>query len=875
MDKARIIRLSADGPDGSVLLLSGEVSLAEGQSESWETITRVVKFDDSYYGEVEITKGMLLQMVRNFQANVYGQDIAVDIAHNPSNGAGGFIRELAVENGKLRGRIEWTDFGVESVTKKGYRYFSAEYHENYKDPESSKKHGALLQGAALTTRPRVKFLDPIDPKRLQLSLDGEEDGRPISVSPRIIQKLSDEVTTMWKELIKQLQAQLAKFKLAEPVVATLSGQFEGALKGITDEAQAKILLSAFSGMGEQLSTQLADNGTDGAAIKLDFSGLQQALSGMPGAGGLSKDEVLKLMADQQAEEARKLAESEELRTANVKRFTDAINTQDGFTDGLKKQLCEGVEDLITAEMSEPQIKALADNQIRLGNQMSAASKLAGLGWEPPGVGGSVHIQGGDSNAIKQLQEHADQRLGITKLPDSRRYAATDGTLQEENKALAEQVLAEFDRQNARRLHDESVRLAAGDGNVSDVVLPAAFERTVIREALYQLRGTLLVDVGTAPFGAVIEIPYSYRDTTGAGADAVRRYEGQGIQRAGVKQTTCEARPIPQKLSFLVSDELRYLMQAGRINWDAVSENRNNASRIIAEDTDMLLHNELLNAADEYAAATVSSENIAGGFDGAKTIFPLAQFPVVRPRKAFDLQGNQVGSTLNPITVTYDSVAREEYDGSGTQAAGIYYVMNYNHGEISFVDEVGAIIAPANGLACIVSYSYSTNVYKFDTDLGSLTQKAKWDDFLFRFGLRKNVIQDDRFYQCNFAAMSGNVMTQIEQAETFGANFAKPGTDLASNGDLGRIKDVAGFRTSAPGISLGDQRLVMGQRGTTRLRMVKPWSMGELENERNAQGLFTGEKQAYGDQFIVVKTPEPLQRAHTSMVLYSATTRVVR
>ncbi len=41
------------------------------------------------------------------------------------------------------------------------------------------------------------------------------------------------------------------------------------------------------------------------------------------------------------------------------------------------------------------------------------------------------------------------------------------------------------------------------------------------------------------------------------------------------------------------------------------------------------------------------------------------------------------------------------------------------------------------------------------------------------------------------------------------------------------------------------------------------------------GLFTGEKQAYGDQFIVVKTPEPLQRAHTSMVLYSATTRVVR
>jgi len=861
MNRSRRIQLEDVNPSASVRFLAGlHVSLEEGKTSSIVTIIRTGSFNHPKYGRFDVTRELLEQMVGNFEARTYGQDIFIDVAHKPEDGAAGEIKRLFVEGNRLRALVEWTEYGIKAIQKRGFRYLSADYWENWQDNEEGNKHGALLAGAGLVTRPHIKRMEPVQ-------LAESSDGIPYVMHPQLSDKLLQEARTEMNKHLKKLREQLEAKKLSEKVITAILNVAEAQMKslGEDDEAMAAV------------ATQLAEAGdTVAEQIAAGNSEISITLNQAHGNGKtLTEADIKRILAEQKDAEAKALADANTQRDANLKILTEAIGGQEAFSDELKKDLTEAVQDLVTADMSEDQVKRLADAQIGMGNKIAAQAELAARGFQLGGPAGSVRISLDESNNVKKLQEHADRRLGITAMGDSRRFAATGGALNDANKELAEAVLADFDRRNAHRLAEEGKQLAAGDGNVSDVVLPTTFERTVIREALYMLKGAMLVDSGSVDFGTVIEIPYSYRDITAAGVNGVRRYEGQGIQRAGVVQTTCEARPIPQKLAFLVSDELRYLMQAGRINWDAVAENRSNASRIVAEDTDLLLHNEILNASDEYSTAAVSNENIAGSFDGSKTIFPLAQWPVVRPRKEYNLKGTQVGSTINPITVTYDSQAREEYDGTGNQAAGVYYVMSYNHGEISFVDETGAPIAPAAIVPCTVSYSYTANVAKFDIDLGGATAKAHWDTFLYQFGLRKNAIQDDRFYGCNFAAMSGNVMTMIEQAETFGANFMKPGTDLAANGDLGRIKDVAGFRTAAPGIALGDQRIVMGERGTTRFRMAKPWSMGELENERDANGLFTGEKQSYGDQFIVVKTPDPLRAAYTSMALYSATARVAR
>lgn len=255
------------------------------------------------------------------------------------------------------------------------------------------------------------------------------------------------------------------------------------------------------------------------------------------------------------------------------------------------------------------------------------------------------------NNINRLQEVVDRRLGIGQMSDSERFARAGGNLPEPNRILAEKVLLRFDMENSNRLLSEEKRLASdGGSSSSDVGTPAVFERTVIREAIYNMTGLKFVNADNSMFGAVALIPFSYRDSTAATAQSSRVYEGQEIPRSGVIQTFEEAYPIPQKLSLQMSDELLSLTSNKQLNWDSVQENQANASRIIAEDTDYLIFNEMLLASDEYGAIPTTGETLTSQVNGANNIFVLNGFPVVRPRQIYDLQGNAIGAAQNPVTV---------------------------------------------------------------------------------------------------------------------------------------------------------------------------------------------------------------------------------
>ena len=387
-----------------------------------------------------------------------------------------------------------------------------------------------------------------------------------------------------------------------------------------------------------------------------------------------------------------------------------------------------------------------------------------------------------------------------------------------------------------------------------------------------------MNVGTAPFANVITVPYSYRDTSAAGVSALRRYERQEIRKAGVIQTSEEARPLPQKLSFQVSNELRMLMSASIIDWDPVAENIRNIVRIVGEDTEAINANELVVAADEAGVSTATTDTLTSDVNGTKSVFVTSQFPVVRPRVVYDIQGNQVGSTVNPITVTLNSVARNEYklnaDGSAL-ASGIYWVMDYNLGELRFVDQDGASVVPTSGWALTVQYRYSTNAVKFDTDLGSDAIDAHYDKLLTAIGGRKAVIQSDRYYNPNLVLMSPTLDNALSQAKSFQANASRVATGLAADGSVGQVKGLPVFNTTAPGLMLGDTRILVGERGNTRFRMVKPFAMNPLEQARGTNGGFIGAQEAYGEQWVVSHTPTQLKNSLTSVIVYSATGRVAR
>jgi len=859
----RHIFLSGDGGDvpQRVRFLSLPVALAEGATTSWVTVTRTGTFTDPRYGSFDITPAMLAEMVRNFDSRVLGQDVFIDVAHKPSDGAAGRVTRLAVENGRLRALVEWTPFGVDAIKGRGFSYLSAEYHEAWRDNEKGDPHGCVLLGAGLTVRPVIKHLD-----RVQLSRDGgaqaDDDEAKLAIHPSLPKHL--EQPTMNPHL-KALREKLLSLGLIETQIKLILDAAQKELEAAgNDEAKCLAISATFEAAGTALVTQL----------KSLAGGGQPTINLQVGGAGLSTADVNREVARLLAEREAAAAADATTLAAKRKLLSDTVAGSKALAEEQRTAIVAELTPLVTKELSDDQVKAMATVFLAQAEKTSAAGMLATLGYRP--ASGSVHLSVDSTNQVKALQEHVDKRLGISGAAESVRFERTGGKLLDVNKAFAEKALAQFDAENGHKLALEHKALAAGVGVSSDVAVPAIFERTVLREALYQLVGLAFVDSGTAAMAPVIQVPYSYRDTTATGVSGVRTYENQAIKRAGIIQTFDEARPIPQKLSFRLSNEMKYLLQAAPIDFDGMAENARNVIRIVGEDTDQLIHNEVLRSADEAVSAT-TTDTLTAQVNGTNRIFVLTQFPVVRPRQFFDLKGAQVGSTLNAITVTLNSVVRSEYVTGVTLAAGLYWVMDYNLGELRFVNESGVLQTPTNAWPLTVQYTYTQNVSKVNLDIGANpdTINLVYDRALNLIGGRKVVIENDRYYTANLLLMSGAVDNALGQATTFQANASRPGTGLNADGSVGIIKGMPAYNTRAPGLNMGDARIVVGERGNTRFRMLKPFAMVEPEQARDAAGNFIAATESYGEQYVAVHTPTMRKNANTSLVLYSATGRVAR
>lgn len=844
----RIILLAGTGQAEAIRFLSDRVDarqLAAGQ-RIVVTITRTGTFTDPRYGTFEISRAMLEQMVRNFDGRVYGQDIALDVAHEPEKGAAGWFRRLFLDGNKLRGEVELTAMGVEAITQRGFRYLSAEFVENYTDNESGQAFGPTLLGAGLVVRPAIKRLDPIELSEASLG------DRRVLLSDRITRILSEEFSMNLKELMEKLANKLGSYKLAEAVIAQLLGAFEEVAKKLgEDKAALDAVFSQFDAAGKALA-----EAQPGQPVALNIQLGEQAIDQL----------VAKKLAEFQAQQQAQAKQLAEKQAALVKIFTDAIDAQQGFSDELKKELREAA-DIIGPEWTEEAVRKLAERQIKFGEQLSARFQLAQMGYN---VGGNVQITIDDSNTAKALQEQILKNLRGTAL-----HAAGRLQLSEKTSPFVEKVLAEFDRLNAERIHAEHKLLSGGTTGISDTQLPVGVQRTVIREALSDLRVLELVQQLT-DFTAqgTTQIPYEERDTSDVRNDGIV-FEGQGIHRASIAQKMDLAYVLPMKLAFIISNEVMHFSRASAINWDAYARNVESNARVLRELVVRRICNEMLRAADSYLAVDVKNEDISAQLDGSTSEIKLNHFPIVRPFQQYDMAGNAVGSVRNPITVRLDGVEVPPYDGTGTQQAGTYYrVTSYNLGKIQFVNQAGTPVTPASSAgADDVSYSRVTNVVKFDLDVpAGSTLEQHLNGLLRAIGARKAMMNADRYVLPDFLLMSPVLNDICTNAEQFAAQAKRDGSDTNGQGDLVSVKGIPAWGTNAPNIDLGDERILMGQRGTLSYTIAKPFMTGAPFEAVDAKGRPTGQKQAYGEEYNAIKVPDPIRNRLTSVLAYSASGR---
>lgn len=838
----RRIQLS-EKPQRTLRMLAEFTAPAEGKTTSWVTLTRTGSFTDPRYGRFQITRDMLLSMVGNFDANTFGQEIFLDVNHNPGAGAAAKVLKLSLEGDRLRAQVEWTPYGIDAVKEKGYRYLSADYYENYQDNEKGDFHGPTLVGAGLTVRPVIKRLDPVT-----LSCASDLDDSPILIHPELIKKLLSEEKNTMNKYLQALLASLQAKKLSQNVIDAIMKTAEAGVQlAAGDEDAQKKLCEEF----DATAKTLAENMSTGGHVQLSMTSTDPKTI---------EEAVRKLLAEN-ASTARQLAEKTD---AHRKLLSDTINAAEGLDEAIKKELAEAVAGIVTADMQEAAIKQLAQAQIASGQKIAAAKKLAAMGYQPLGT---VHIEVVDEGS-KKLSSIYHGALKKTSA-----YANGQLRLSEKVSAFVDQVLNQFDRIHAREIHDEARMLAEGTG-MANVSLPVGFQREVIREALSDLNILQLVNAIT-DFTAQTTtlIPYETRDVSGVLNDGVV-FEGQEINYAGISQAMDTAYITPMKVAYMISNEVANFTRTSGLNWDAMSRNIETCARVMRELVQRRLANELQRSADAYGAVAVTGENVASQLTGANSIIKTGHFPIVRPKQVYDMTGNAIGAAENPLAVVVNGATIAAYDGSGDQSSGTYYrVTNFNMGYIQLVDQSGAAKMVTASSTCTVGYSYATNILKVDIDVptGS-TLELQLNKVVQGIGARKAMMNTDRYIMPDFQLMSPVLNDTITNAEQFVAERKRNGSDTNSDGDLEKIKGIAAFSTNAPGIDLGDQRIVMGQRGQLAYTVAKPFELGQPFEAVGANGKPIGKKQAYGEEYNAMHLPKPIRNRLTSLLVYSATGR---
>lgn len=127
-------------------------------------VLRVGKWEFDDYGEVEITPDDIKLAVQNFKDNIRGQKIPINIEHEHTLGAIGWVDDMwASDDGKSAYiRPTWTDQGKDLViTKKSFAYSSPEYYRRWKNPETKANHRSVISGVAVTNYPRLKNMEAI------------------------------------------------------------------------------------------------------------------------------------------------------------------------------------------------------------------------------------------------------------------------------------------------------------------------------------------------------------------------------------------------------------------------------------------------------------------------------------------------------------------------------------------------------------------------------------------------------------------------------------------------------------------------------------------------------------------------------------------
>ncbi len=144
------------------LLADGGIQFEDhdGSDASWVHALSIGEFKHPLWGVMKFTADRIQRFASNVNENVRGIDLAIDYGHNSADEAAGWVRKANTKENGLWLFIEWTKNAAQRIRDKEFRYFSAEFVDEWTTGDVV--HKDVILGGGLTNRPFLKDLLPVN-----------------------------------------------------------------------------------------------------------------------------------------------------------------------------------------------------------------------------------------------------------------------------------------------------------------------------------------------------------------------------------------------------------------------------------------------------------------------------------------------------------------------------------------------------------------------------------------------------------------------------------------------------------------------------------------------------------------------------------------
>ena len=175
--------------------LKGATFSDEDPNVSWIQAVPIGTYTHPTYGKLEFDMTKIRNMESNVNTQVRNTLLDIDYDHRSTTGkAAGWVTAADARADGLYVKVEWTETATEAIKQGEYKYFSPEFQDRWKHPKTGKVHKDVLFGGALTNRPFLKDILPVNLSELVSDQGDQNMSDEFITSMRNILGLNEEAT---------------------------------------------------------------------------------------------------------------------------------------------------------------------------------------------------------------------------------------------------------------------------------------------------------------------------------------------------------------------------------------------------------------------------------------------------------------------------------------------------------------------------------------------------------------------------------------------------------------------------------------------------------------------------------------------------------